>query len=83
MGSVGGECVILFSGVTGYTPWGREVCMGQDYVDSVCGLVGSGVYQWQKTCASQIGTKGIDPAFQSLKQLGALVPGASHPHLQS
>ena len=45
----GGLCSV----VSGYTPGGQDVCTGQDCVDSVCGPVRTGAYQWQKTSASQ------------------------------
>src|SRR3712207_8503425 len=60
-----------------YTTLFRSGCMGQDCVHSVCGCVGCGACQQQRTCASQMATYGIGPTFQSLKLLGVPVPRAS------
>ena len=73
----------LCSEATGYNPGGREVHMDQGCVDGVCGHMGAGAYQWQKTCASQTATKRIGLTFQTLKQVGAPVPRASPMKLQS
>ena len=53
MWGIGGECGSICSGVTEYAPGGRDMYKGQDCVDGVCGLMGSGADQWQKIFASQ------------------------------
>ena len=73
----------LCSGVTGSASVGQGMHMGQDCVDSVCGPVDGGACQLQKTSASPRGAYGIGLTFQSLKQLGALMPGASSTQQQS
>ena len=73
----------LCSGVIWSASGGQGVRTGQDSVDGVCGPVGGGAFQLQKTCTSQTVTQGILSTFQSLKQLGDPVLGASPTQLQS
>ena len=61
---------------------GQGARTGQDCVDGVCGPVGNGACQLQKTCALQIVTEEISPTFESLKQFGAPMPGTSPTQLQ-